>query len=192
MGYSTDFEGSINIVPPLTNEQRDYINLISSTRRMKRNVNKLMKLYKGEHGNPFAKDKTDPEQVYGHEGEFFAYVDGNFGQSDDGTTLDRNVPPGQKGFMQGEVEKGQPGLWCQWVISEDGTELEWNGGEKFYNYVAWLKYIIKNFFIPWGIKSEGEILWYGDDRDDMGKIKVRNNEIFVFDAQVSFGDEDKE
>jgi hypothetical protein len=190
MGYTTDFMGCLELTPKLNEKQRDYINLISSTRRMKRDVNKLMELYKGEHGNPFAKNKKDPKEVYGHEGEFFAKDDGNFGQGDDGSVIDHNCPPGQKGFAQGEVEKGQPGLWCQWEISEDGTELFWDGGEKFYNYIAWLKYIIKNFFIPWGIFANGEIEWQGEERDDIGKIKVKNNEIFVYDGEITFPDEE--
>jgi len=59
MGYTTDFEGSLVFDKPLNQKQREYINRISDTRRMKRDVNKLMELYKGKHGNPFAKDKTN-------------------------------------------------------------------------------------------------------------------------------------
>ena len=45
MGYHTDFEGSLRISRPLTEKERDYINLISNTRRMRRDVTKLMELY---------------------------------------------------------------------------------------------------------------------------------------------------
>jgi hypothetical protein len=189
MGYTTDFEGVLTFDKPLTEKQRDYINTLNRTRRMKRDVNKLMELYGGKHGNPFAKNKKDPKEVYGHEGEFFARDDGNFGQSDDASVIDHNCPPGQVGFAQGEVENGQPGLWCQWEISEDGKELMWDGGEKFFNYTAWLKYLINKFFIPWGIFASGEIMWYGEDRSDIGKIKVHNNEVFVFDGDIKFSDE---
>ena len=191
MGYTTDFDGSLKISRPLTQKQVKYINLLNSTRRMKRDVNKLMELYKGKHGNPFAKDKTNASEVYGHEGEYFAREDGNMGQSDDPSVLDHNCPPGQRGFAQGHVEKGQPGLWCQWEISEDGTELSWDGGEKFYNYVAWLKYLIKNFLGPWGRKLNGEIEWHGEDRTDIGKIVVKNNEVKTMAGEVTFGDEDE-
>ena len=189
MGYTTDFEGVLTFDKPLTQKQVKYINTLNETRRMKRDVNKLMELYGGKHGNPFAKNKKDPKEVYGHEGEYFARDDGQSGQSNDDSIIDYNCPPGQRGFAQGEVEKGQPGLWCQWEISEDGKELSWNGGEKFYNYTAWLKYLIKNFFEPWKKKLTGEINWYGEDRDDIGKIKVRNNDVFVFDGEITFGDE---
>ena len=189
MGYTTDFEGSLVFDKPLNQKQVKYINLISDTRRMKRDVNKLMELYKGKHGNPFAKDKTNAQEVYGHDGEFFAMEDGQSGQLQDDSILDYNCAPGQKGFMQGKVEKGQPGLWCGWCIDKNGTELSWDGGEKFYNYVAWLEYLIEKFFKPWGKKLTGEIYWYGEDRDDIGVIKVRGNEVFTFEGKVSYGEE---
>lgn len=189
MGYTTDFMGSLELTPNLNEKQTEYINRINGTRRMKRDINKLMEIYKGEHGNPFAKGKT-AKDIYGHEGEFFAHDDGQFGQNQCPSIIDYNCPPGQQGYAQGEVEKGQPGLWCQWCITGDGKELEWDGGEKFYNYVAWLKYIIREFFIPWGIKANGEIEWQGEDRDDIGKIKVKDNEIFVYDGHITYPDED--
>ena len=193
MGYTTDFEGSLKISRPLTQKQVKYINLLSETRRMKRDVNKLMELYKGKHGNPMAKDKTNAADVYGHEGEYFAKDDGNFGQGDDGSVLDNNLPPGHKGWYDKDIKMVQPGLWCQWEISVDGTELEWNGGEKFYNYTDWLKYLIKNFFKPWGRKLNGEIDWFGEDRTDLGRIVVKNNEVKILVGEVDyrFNEEDE-
>jgi hypothetical protein len=190
MGYTTDFEGSLKFKRPLGKKKVEYLNRLFDTRRMKRDVSKLMRIYKGKHGNPFTKEKT-PEAIYGYQGEFFAREDGQAGQTQDDSILAYNTPAGQSGFRQGEIEKGQPGLWCGWCITEDGKELEWNGGEKFYNYTEWLKYIIKNFFIPWGVVANGEINWYGEDRSDMGKIKVRNNEVFVFNGEVTYPNEDE-
>ena len=189
MGYTTDFSGSLEIKRPLTQKQVEYINRLASTRRMKRDVNKLMEIYKGKHGNPFAKDKTNAHEVYGYEGEFFAREDGQCGQSNDDSILEYNSPAGQVGFRQGQVDRGQPGLWCQWNISEDGKYLEHDGGEKFYNYVEWLKYLIKMFFIPWGRKLNGEIEWFGEDREDIGKIVVKNNEVKTLTGEITFGDE---
>jgi hypothetical protein len=83
-------------------------------------------------------------------------------------------------------EQCQPGLWCQWVISDDCTLLEWDGGEKFYYYTEWLEYMIKHFFNPWGIKLNGEIEWNGEDRNDRGKIVVTDNEVIVKQAKVTY------
>lgn len=201
MGYSTDFFGSLKLSQPATIEQKNYINLISGTRRMQRDVNKLMELYKGEHGNPFAEDKTNPEQVYGFRGEYFAKDDNNCGQNSDSSIIDYNMASGEIGWKEydgdwnkrDELQKAlnadkikQPGLWCQWVLSDDGTELSWDGGEKFYNYIEWLKYYVVHFFEPWGIKLNGEITWQGEDSNDMGKIIVTDNVIEIYEGEVEY------
>ena len=53
---------------------------------------------------------------FGVEGEF--YVDGDdgdwgIGDQNDKTIIDQNIPP-----------KTQPGLWLQWVPTEDGNGIE--------------------------------------------------------------------
>ncbi len=105
---------------------------------------------------------------FGVQGEF--YVDGTdtFGQGKDLNIIDYNRPP-----------KTQPSLWCGWRPSEDGKYIEWDGGEKFYEYIPWLKYIITNFLDPKGYKLTGEVEWEGEDSDDFGKIVVRNNDITI-------------
>lgn len=85
-----------------------------------------------------------------------------------------------------EVDKGVPGYYCQWIPTEDGWGLEWDGGEKFYSYVEWLKYLIENFFVPWGIKLNGEIEWEGEESGDLGKIIVTNNVVEVKEGRVVY------
>ena len=183
MGYSTDFNGSLKLSRQATVEERDYINLISDTRRMKRDVNKLMELYQGKYGNPFAIDNT-PESIYGEFGEYFAMDGNDSGQGRDSSILDYNCAPGESSYGSPKTTKiGQPGLWCQWVIEEDGYELEWNGAEKFYNYIEWLKYLIDSFFEPWGIKLNGEIEWQGEDMSDRGKIGVIDNVVKTYKVE---------
>ena len=60
-----------------------------------------------------------------------------------------------------------PGLWCHWVpngegyswsgneaaMDRDGTYLAWDGGEKFYDSVEWMEYIIDNFLRPGAFAS---------------------------------------
>jgi len=203
MGYTTDFYGHLDIEPALTPEQTAYINLLASTRRMKRDIKVLWEMYKGKHGNPFAKDKT-PIGIYGHEGEFFAMDDGNMGQGGHGTDksiIDYNVPPGhmlsqgmanfQRVWDSNQARKKaltcQPGLWCQWHIEAEGEKLCWDGGEKFYDYVEWLRYLIDRFFEPWGVKLNGTIEWSGEDSNDKGKIRVKNNVVKAVQVVVLFG-----
>lgn len=157
MGYTTDFEGDFSITPALNKEQMDYINTFSATRRMKRDVQKLQETHKGEHGL---------NGDYGVEGEYFAFDDGDSGQKREESILEYNYPP-----------DSQPGLWCQWIVSEDGTTLEWDGGEKFYEYVAWLEYLIEHFFNKWDVKLNGTVKWRGEDFEDMGIIVIADNKV---------------
>lgn len=48
-------------------------------------------------------------------------------------------------------------LYCQWVPTEDGEGIKWDGGEKFYSYTKWLQYLIDNFLIPNGYVLNGEV-----------------------------------
>lgn len=75
--------------------------------------------------------------------------------------------------------KNKPGYWVHWIPNEDGTELKWDGGEKFYKYVEWLEYLIKNYFSKRGVELNGIVEWRGEDLDDTGEIKVVNNVIEV-------------
>lgn len=122
MGYSTDFTGSLSLSRELTNVEKNYINTFSATRRMKRDVNKLMELYKGKYGYPQTQSNllstsenntvgdlvlnentnvyeeqntSEAEKIYGKDGEFFVMDDGNSGQSRDASIIDYNIPPGQ-------------------------------------------------------------------------------------------------
>ncbi len=166
MGYTTDFEGFLKSSRELTETEMTYINTFSETRRMKRDPLKLMELYQGQHGLPNA-DITNANRVYGIDGEFYAFDDSCHGQNKDASIIEYNEPP-----------KTQPGLWCQWYINDNG-DLEWDGGEKFYSYVEWLKYLINNFFNPWDVKFTGEITWQGEDDGDLGIIIVKENIISV-------------
>lgn len=196
MGYTTDFQGQLNFDRVLTNEEMNYIKKFNDSRRMKRDVSKLYEIYKGEGGNPF----LPKEQTYGNEGEYFVGGTGHAGQDRDDSIIDYNGAPGNVLKSNDEdfgtywsrhtkqIQDGlcQPGLWCQWTINEDGTCLEWDGGEKFYNYVEWLEYLIQHFFDKWGVKLNGEITWEGEDSGDMGKIVVVDNVVTVKVARITY------
>jgi hypothetical protein len=205
MGYSTDFYGSLSLSKPVTAKQKAYLDKLAETRRMQRDPQKLMEIHKGKHGYPFAKDKTNPDEVYGFKGEYFVGAGGFAGQDSDGSVIDYNSASGEIGWedykgdwdLRNELQKTlnadkikQPGLWLQWELNEDGTELAWNGSEKFYNYIEWLQYLIQHFFEPWGIKLNGEIEWVGEDSSDRGKIVVHDNEITIYDAVSKYQERD--
>lgn len=97
--------------------------------------------------------------------------------------IDHNDPP-----------EGQPEVWCKWTVSDDGTELKWDGGEKFYNSSAWLKYLSDHFL---GSKPKaaaslrfvkphrltGEIMAQGDDPRDRWKLTARDGKIVRHDLR---------
>lgn len=203
MGYTTDFSGYLSLSRELTDVEKNYINKLHETRRMKRNVKKLMEMFNGEHGHPTPKSDK-PEDIYGVDGEYFVGGGGFAGQDRDDSIIDYNTPPGQissnsdvnrydddryeknyKRIINGEC---QPSLWLQWEITNENT-LEWDGGEKFYSYVEWLEYLIKHFFEPWGVKLNGEIEWCGEDVSDKGLIKVNDNIVKIGKPTYTFDEE---
>ena len=158
MGYNTDLIGSFEFNKPVTEELKNYIDRFSNTRRMKRDVEKIKTIYPDWANLCFNGN-------LGEEGEYFVGGDNIlYGQGSDDSIVNGNFAPAS-----------QPGLWCQWIIR--GDELVWDEGEKFYNYVEWLEYLIKHFFEPLGYVLNGDVLWQGEDYDDCGVICVQNNTI---------------
>lgn len=104
-----------------------------------------------------------PEE-YGVEGEFYVDGGGWAGQDNENNVIHYNDPP-----------KTQPGLWCKWCPTEDGLGIEWNGREKFYNYVEWLQYLIEKVLKPRGYILRGDVYWQGETCYDAGCISVENN-----------------
>ncbi len=168
MGYSTDFSGQFDLDHPLCEGTCNYLRKFAETRRMKRNAAEAAKLADPAReavGLPIGKD-----------GEYFVGSEGFMGQDQDSSIVEYNYPPST-----------QPGLWCQWVPNEDGTAIEWDGGEKFYEYVEWLEYIISNFLDPWGYKLNGQVEWQGEDMGDRGVIRVKDNVVDIGYFSVEFG-----
>ena len=158
MGYTTDFDGSFTCTPALNESQIAYLKKFAETRRMARHP-------------AIASTLPDPlrEAVglpLGEEGEFFVGGGGSHGQGKDASILNYNSPA-----------KSQPGLWCQWVPTEDGNGIEWDGGEKFYNYIEWIKYLNENFLKPWGIVLDGKVSWSGEESSDVGVIVAKGGKI---------------
>ena len=157
MGYTTDFDGYFSLTPALNKEQFAYLDNFSEVRHMQRDAKKCSKV-------------SDPIRVavnlpIGDDAEYFVNGSEQYG---DNTILDYNNPP-----------KNQPGLWCQWIPSNDGENIEWDGNEKFYNYIEWIKYINENFLKPWGIVISGMVSWQGEGSGDIGVIIAKDGEIRV-------------
>jgi hypothetical protein len=147
----------LNEVLNLTLAQVKYLTRFSQTRRMKRDPSKL-------DPDPLRETVGLLPEV---DGGLYVGSSDPYGQDyDHASVIDMNKPP-----------EGQPSLWCKWVPTEDGTELEWNTEENFYKYIEWLQYLIEKFFTLWRIKVNGEVYWDGDDQEDAGKIMVEDSVV---------------
>lgn len=163
MGYTTDFDGMFKLDRPLTVAQMRYLQCFADVRHMKRDVEKL----EGREDEA----RTKAGLPLGVEGAYYT-------KDDSQGVLDSNQPP-----------QGVPGLNCSWAPTPDGEGIEWDGSEKFYKYVEWLKYILEHFLKPWGYVLNGEVEWSGEDNPDMGIIFVKDNVVTIKRAKVSYDDD---
>lgn len=167
MGYHTDFFGTFTLDKPLAPAHRDYLKQFSHTRRMCRDADKAAQM-------------ADPLRLavglpIGTDGGYFVGGTAPFGQGKDLSVVDYNLAP-----------TGQPGLWCQWIPTDLGDAIEWDGGEKFYHYTDWLIYIIDHFLKPWGYVLNGEVTWEGEGADDLGQIIVTDNVVTTKRGRVVY------
>jgi hypothetical protein len=159
MGYTTEFVGCFKINKPLDPITANLINGINRTRRMARDLTKL----------GFSIEESDG---YGIDGEFYyPPITTDFGQEHDESILDYNYPP-----------RTQPGLWCHWYYNEQHQYIAWDDGEKFYEYIEWLEYLIHNILEPEYVLN-GTVKFQGEDEGDRGVIKVIDNVLTVFQKQ---------
>lgn len=125
----------------------------------------------------FLKKFSETRRMKRKNGPYFVDGSGFYGQGADPDIISYNDPPNE-----------QPGLWCQWTPTDDGTTIEWNGGEKFYNAVEWMEYLIRHFIgtnpianaeLPFLSKHtlNGTILAQGEDITDRWKLLVENNVV---------------
>jgi hypothetical protein len=164
MGYSTEFEGSFTVEPPLSAAEVDYLKKYAATRHC-------------EHQpGPYA-------------------ADGDFGCPGHGSC-------GGAGYSL-------PSLWCDWEPNGDGTEIAWNGTEKFHDADVWIKWIIDHLLGPEASANlgpaegrapelrrftcdhvlNGTVNAQGDDPDDRWQIVIADNVVMRREAlMVEFGE----
>lgn len=167
MGYSTEFEGQFEVNPPLRPHHLAYLKAFSKMHHVQHDARIV-----GLLPDPLRKAVGLPVGV---EGEYFV--------NPDAEAYHRAV------LHHGRYPETQPGLNCDWTPTDDGTAIIWNGVEKFYNYVEWLEYLMKNFLTPWGYEVSGSVSWQGDDSDDVGDIFVESNGVIFIESNKDTGHE---
>lgn len=102
--------------------------------------------------------------------------------------LDRPLTPEHKKILDDfNTERHDPGTvpefkgpysyYCQWRPNADGTAIEWDEGEKFYDYVEWMRCLCDKFLTPWGYMVAGIVQWDGEESGDMGQIIIASPNI---------------
>ena len=102
------------------------------------------------------------DKKYGIEGEFYAPNT----YSDNNGIINHNQPPST-----------QPSLNLGWVPTRDGMYIEWDGTEKFYEYIPWIVYLINKILKPNGYVLNGVVEYYGEDSSDIGAIVITDNNV---------------
>lgn len=85
-------------------------------------------------------------------------------------------------------EAQPPDIWCNWTVSDDGQFLLWNDEEKFQNYAEWLEFVIKKFFVYWKVTLNGSIEWRGEERNDIGRLIIKDNKLTVQKGKIVYGE----
>lgn len=106
----------------------------------------------------------------------------NSDESDAPDVVNEHTPP-----------PGQPGLWCDFKPTPDGTAIVWNGSEKTRYAKKWIEYIITRFLQPDAITKtncmayfkdfqynhvcNGALFAFGESGKHRWKIVVKNNKV---------------
>ncbi len=151
MGYTTIFKGRFELDKPLKPEHIAYLIAFANTRHMTWRIDVIEKI-----PDPIREAAGLP---LGEHGEYFV---ASSTRSPD-LVADYHAP------------KGQPSLRCNWIPSDDGKGIEWDGTEKFGWYYDWLWYLIEHFLKPWGYTLNGSVPYQGDDPEDFGLLIVKDN-----------------
>lgn len=138
------------------------------------------------HEIDFLRDLAGTRRMNRTKGPLYVAETENFGQNRSEDVIDYNGS-----------HPDQPGLWLQWTPSEDGTALEWDEGEKFYESQEWMEYLVNNLLGPSALayitthsdedarlehftcnhKVSGIIYAQGEDSDDTWRLVVDNNMV---------------
>lgn len=156
--YRTRFIGKLKIEPDLTPDQIRYLRAFGASRRCCFNRNVIQ-------GTP------DPTRVGAGlplGGPDCAYYVGGGVRPQGPSVKDYDRPPHE-----------QPGLWCDWRACECGSSIMWNGNCDAQDMPEWLRYLIDHFLEPWMRRVSGQVLWFGDDDNDRGKIVTYENNVKV-------------
>lgn len=176
MGYHTEIKGGYVVTGNITPSLVSFVNEYNKARHYKVNMDAILLYF--------------PSIVEQHG------LNGSAGKNGEFLTLD--VYHYGKGFADYNTYNPScpDSFWCQWALfddydasdpistcyeinEKDALWLKWDGGEKFYEYEEWLRFLILNVFEPNGVLLNGAVITYGEGYADSEYIVVKNNEIIL-------------
>lgn len=93
-------------------------------------------------------------------------------------------------FFDDDHDPDMLGLYTRYCdLVADNYSLRWNGSEKSYGLNVengWFPYLIEHFFKPWGIELNGTLEWFGEERDDIGQIHIKENVVVLRKARIIY------
>lgn len=189
MGYTTHFDGSITVDPPLNESEIGFLRDLNQTRRMVRSKGPL-----------FVGGESYASPTMGRDEDVF-----------DHNKADGEQPSSYREHSETELAhydpEGQPGLWCKWEPIQAGSEIAWDGAEKFYDAGEWMKYIVTKLlsgesareYVTAHIEEDsrlsdftfdhvcnGEIHAQGEDPSDLWSIVVKDSKVMVAEGMVTY------
>lgn len=184
MGYYTDFDGHFTITPPLQDRHEAYLQVWLPMEHRAYYEDKL-------------KDIPDPlrEAVglpIGPEGVYATCVESpDEHWTKDGIVLEpRTIGEREElRHLTPDTAAWCPTRYCYWTVESDDTgrcELQAPQSGKVYSYQEWLLFLLKKFFVPWGYTLNGQVNWNGEDRTDMGVMRIEDNVLSVDVASVTY------
>ncbi|KAJ3371263.1 hypothetical protein GGF31_003442 [Allomyces arbusculus] len=159
-GYTTVFDGRVEISPPLSATMRAYLSKFCDMKHVRRDQFKAL----------CARDTLRHDVGLPHVG-----LHGEYFTGDDRYSI----------IMPEERCVTQPSFFCDWRPTSDGTALVWNRAENSQEMAAWLKYLIDEFLEPNNYTLDGVVKYAGEHKRDCGIIVVKNNDIVVQPKRAS-------
>lgn len=77
-----------------------------------------------------------------------------------------------------DLAPGCPDSYLQWVPTDDLAGIVWDEGEKFYEYVEWMRWLCDHLTML-DVRANGILVWSGEETGDTGTLTVTDNQVEI-------------
>lgn len=81
-----------------------------------------------------------------------------------------------------------PGYYLGWNLREyeDHCSIDAEDHERCYDWIEQLVWLIGKFFMPNNLVLNGDVYWDGEDSEDLGVVRVRNNVVHQYQVDITY------